>query len=128
MPPHFSIPLNLPHAGKIAVRIHDIIEVRGNHDGREYEDAMALVKRMMILLDPCLRSGENPGTEECGRMADEAAFFGRALVEAIIDAEITSDRIGQCIRNYFECLELGEEGAEISLRAGENPKSLQRPY
>ena len=128
MAPHFSIPLNLPHAGKIAVRIHDIIDVRGNHDGSEYEDALALAKRMMILLDPYLRSGENPGPEECERVADEAAFLGRAMVEAIVDADIAGDRIGQCIRNYFECLELGEEGAEISLRAGENPRSLQRPY
>ncbi len=128
MTPHFSIPLNLPHAGKIAVRIHDIVEVRANHDGDEYEDAMAIVKRTMILLDPYLRSGENPGAEECARVTEEAAFLGRAMVEAIVDAGIVGDRIGQCIRNYFECLELGVEGAEISLRAGENPKSLQRPY
>jgi hypothetical protein len=37
------------------------------------------------------------------------------------------DRLGQCVRNFFECLELGREGAAISLRAGENPRSMQRP-
>ena len=42
-------------------------------------------------------------------------------------AHVTSDRLGQLVRNYFECLELGAEGAEISLRAGEDPRSLQRP-
>ncbi len=42
-------------------------------------------------------------------------------------AHLGSDLLGQLVRNYFECLELGEEGSEISLRAGENPKSLQRP-
>jgi hypothetical protein len=40
---------------------------------------------------------------------------------------IADDRLGQAVRNLFECLELGEEGAEISLRAGENPDSALRP-
>ena len=41
--------------------------------------------------------------------------------------KLGSDRLGQHVRNLFECLELGEEGAQISLRAGENPNSVQRP-
>jgi len=127
MAAHFSIPLNLPHAGKIAVRIHDLIDVRALHDDCEYEDAMAVVTRATLLLNPFLRTGENPGAEEAERVREEAAFLGRALVEAVVDAGLESDRMGQCVRNYFECLELGEEGVEISLRAGENPKSLQRP-
>lgn len=127
MAPHFRIPLNLPHAGKIAVRLQDHIMYRASADGAEYADASALAERLATMLDPYLRSGENPRREEGARVAEEAAFIGRCLVEAIVDAKIESDRIGQCVRNLFECLELGEEGAAISLRAGENPKSLQRP-
>ncbi|MFZ5495316.1 MAG: hypothetical protein ACOZE5_08265 [Verrucomicrobiota bacterium] len=37
------------------------------------------------------------------------------------------DRLGQGVRNYFECLELGREGAAIPLRAGKDPESMQRP-
>lgn len=100
---------------------------RASADGAEYPDAAALAERLATMLDPYLRSGENPRREEAARVAEEAAFVARCLVEAVVDAGIPSDRIGQCVRNIFECLELGEEGAEISLRAGENPNSLQRP-
>ncbi|PYQ50387.1 MAG: hypothetical protein DMF59_10990 [Acidobacteria bacterium] len=58
---------------------------------------------------------------------DQAAQLGRQLVDAMQTAQVTGDRLGQLVRNLFECLELGKEGAEISLRAGENPNSLQRP-
>jgi len=58
---------------------------------------------------------------------DHAAELGRQLVDAMETAHVTGDRLGQLVRNLFECLELGKEGAEISLRAGENPNSLQRP-
>jgi len=37
------------------------------------------------------------------------------------------DRLGQSVRNLFECLGLAEEGAELSLRCGERPDSLLRP-
>jgi len=58
---------------------------------------------------------------------DEAANMARQLVDSIEAAHMGGDRLGQLLRNLFECLELGKEGAEISLRAGENPNSLQRP-
>jgi hypothetical protein len=54
-------------------------------------------------------------------------MLGRQLVDAMEAARLGGDRLGQLVRNLFECLELGKEGAEISLRAGENPGSLQRP-
>ena len=41
--------------------------------------------------------------------------------------KLGGDRLGQAVRNLFECLALGEEGAAISLRAGENPRSTLRP-
>jgi hypothetical protein len=48
-------------------------------------------------------------------------------VDAIEEDGLQSDRLGQWVRNLFECLEKAEEGLEISLRAGEDPNSLQRP-
>ena len=62
------------------------------------------------------------------KIRDEAAAIGRELVDAVVASQLTSDRLGQLVRNLFECLELGAEGAQISLAAGENPDSLQRPY
>ena len=53
--------------------------------------------------------------------------MGRLIVDDIERLGVGDDRIGQAVRNFFECLELGEEGARISLRAGENPKSALRP-
>jgi hypothetical protein len=53
--------------------------------------------------------------------------MARELVALLEPTRLKGDRLGQLIRNLFECLELGKEGAEISLRAGENPNSLQRP-
>ena len=58
---------------------------------------------------------------------DQAAVLGRKLVDQIEREKAGHDRLGQCVRNLFECLELGQEGAVISLRAGEDPKSFQRP-
>ena len=54
-------------------------------------------------------------------------MLGRLLVDHIERDQLGHDRLGQGIRNLFECLELGREGAVISLRAGEDPRSFQRP-
>ena len=51
------------------------------------------------------------------------AFYNVAL--DLPHAGTVATRIVRFIE--FECLELGEEGAEISLRAGEDPNSIQRP-
>ena len=36
------------------------------------------------------------------------------------------DRLGQCVRNLFECLGLPNEGRRVSLACGENPDSIMR--
>ena len=80
-----------------------------------------------MLLDPWMELDENPPGDLGAKMRDRAALLGRRLVDQIEAAGIGHDRLGQCVRNLFECLELGPEGAEISLRAGEDPRSMQRP-
>ena len=122
---HFDIPLDLPHAGRIADRILVIVQRHAEEKGVEAPDAIDAAERLWSLLFRF--SGEDDNPAGAMKIRDEAASIGRELVDAVVADQLTSDRLGQLIRNFFECLELGEEGAEISLRAGENPKSLQRP-
>jgi hypothetical protein len=75
----------------------------------------------------CSVSGENPPGPEAMELRDRVAMLARELVDRIEAAGVAHDRLGQHVRNLFECLELGEEGAAISLRAGEDPNSIQRP-
>lgn len=120
--PHFRIPLNLPHAGTLATRILYHLSPKTSDP-----DALGTAEKMAALLAPYRQSGENPPAEEAQRVREEAAALGRSLVETIERLRVGHDRLGQVIRNLFECLELGEEGATLSLRAGENPESVLRP-
>lgn len=117
MGPHFRVPLNLPHAATVAVRI------RHHRKGAADETTRKLVH----LLDPYREQEDNPPLEEAQRVAAEAAALGRRAVDEIEAAGVGHDRLGQAVRNFFECLALGEEGAALSLRAGENPDSALRP-
>ncbi len=125
--PHFDIPLDLPHAGRLADRILNLLERYISERGVEAPDALDTAERLSNLLFRFSAEDENPPDDEAKVVRDEAATLGRELVDKLIAADIMLDRLGQYVRNLFECLELGEEGAEISLRAGENPNSLQRP-
>lgn len=116
--PHFQIPLNLPHAGHIARRILSLLDTPGQS---------GTAARLADLLAPYFNSGESPRTPVAARVSDQAAVLGRQLVADIKRDNLGHDRLGQCVRNLFECLELGREGAVIALRADESPRSLQRP-
>ena len=122
---HFDIPLDIPHAGRIADRLLSLI-------GRSLEDleidAPALMEKAQQLWTLLFRfTGEEDNPSDALRLRDQAAQLGRELVTEMERAGLASDRLGQLVRNLFECLELGAEGSEISLRAGENLNSLQRP-
>lgn len=90
-------------------------------------EAENLALNLLKLLSPFREEGENgaPWLAECTRQ--EAARCGRRLVEEVEHSRFRGDRLGECVRNLFECLEMGEEGAELALLAGENPNSVQRP-
>jgi len=122
---HFEIPLDLPHAGRIADRIVALLGKHAEELGLEVPEVIDTAERLSSFLFRNTSSDDNPPNAMAIR--DEAAAMGRQLVDSIEAAHITGDRLGQLVRNLFECLELGKEGAEISLRAGENPSSLQRP-
>lgn len=124
--PHFEIPLDLPHAARVAHRIAH--RLSWTDPGRpEHAEVARLVDELLRLLTPYEVSDENPAPDEAARVVGEVLAVGRALVDEIERLGKGEDRLGMCVRNLFECLEHGEEGAEISLRAGENPDSLQRP-
>jgi hypothetical protein len=113
----FKLPLNLPHAATVAVRVR--------HHGRTWsEDA---TRELVHLLDPYRETEDNPPVEEAKRVVEEAAVLLRRIVDEIEAAKGGNDKLGQAVRNCFECLGLGEEGAAQSLRAGENPNSALRP-
>ncbi|HSP06184.1 MAG TPA: hypothetical protein VLR94_03360 [Acidobacteriota bacterium] len=124
---YFRIPLDLPHAATISERIATLVHRALDETTAEADSITELTNDLFDLLWPYRASGENPPEPEASETREEAARLGRAIVQEIERLQIGGDRLGQCIRNLFECLELGEEGAEISLRAGENPNSLQRP-
>ena len=124
---HFDIPLDLPHAGRLADRILNLLERHCEEQGVDAEEALDTAERMSNLLFRYSANDENPAGEEADAVREEAAILGRQLVDHLEADNIKGDRLGQYVRNFFECLELGEEGAQISLRAGENPNSLQRP-
>jgi hypothetical protein len=124
---HFDIPLDLPHAGRIADRILNLLERHAEEHGIDAPEVFDVTERLSNLLFRYSDEDENPSGAEAMRVRDEAAALGRELVAQMEASRIAGDRLGQFVRNLFECLALGEEGAAISLRAGENPGSLQRP-
>ncbi len=125
--PFFKVALNLPHAGRVVRRIVPLLPGPGPGDSADAVAARRAALALVSLLDPCLDLDENPPAELSAQIRERAATLGRRLVDHIERGGFGGDRLGQCVRNLFECLELGREGAEISLRAGENPKSPQRP-
>jgi hypothetical protein len=122
---HFDIPLDIPHAGRIADRILTLLGRHIEELNVDAPEALDVAERIWSLLFRFTGEDDNP--LDAPRLRDEAALLGRQLVDEMERAHIASDRLGQLVRNYFECLELGAEGAVISLRAGEDPRSLQRP-
>jgi hypothetical protein len=125
---HFEIPLDLPHAGRIADRLLIIVQRHAEEKEVEAPEAIDAAERLWSLLFRYSGEDDNPAEAEAAQVREEAAAIARELVDAVVAAQLQSDRLGQLVRNLFECLELGKEGSEISLVAGENPNSLQRPY
>ena len=122
---HFDIPLDLPHAGRIADRIVALLEKYTEELGVDAPEVMETADKLSSFLFRNTTGDDNP--PNAAEIRDQAATLGRQLVDQMEATNISGDRLGQLVRNLFECLELGKEGADISLRAGENPRSLQRP-
>lgn len=122
-----NVSLDLPHAATIASRIVRFLEARSGTEGEDDAELFRIAEELHDSLVTCSMNGENPPAPEAFVLRDKAAVLGRALVDRVEALGVAHDRLGQHVRNLFECLELGEEGAAISLRAGEDPNSIQRP-
>lgn len=123
---YFLIPRNLPHAATITERIHYRLVADGVTEDERAGELMLRVAALRRRIG-FYQGRDDPPDEEAEQAAEEAAQIGRRIVDEIERLGVGENRLGQCVRNLFECLGLGEEGAEISLRAGEDPNSLARP-
>jgi hypothetical protein len=118
--------LNLPHARTVAGRVARSLEAIGAF-GENGSSAAARLKHRVAQLERVLAPfDDDPGMAEALEAADQAASRGRDLVESIVAAGVSSERLGQHVRNLFECLALADEGARLSLRCGERPDSPMR--
>jgi hypothetical protein len=118
--------LNLPHARTVAQRIGRSLEALGAFGEKGNGHAAPLADAYDALETRLRGFDEDPPAAEALRAADEAAALARALVEAILATPARGERLGQHVRNLFECLGLPDEGAELSLLCGENPESPLR--
>jgi hypothetical protein len=118
--------INLPHARTVLGRIGRTLEAldafgeTGNGGAPLLRAAFAEAEAGLAPFD------EDPPLQEAVRAADRVALLARVLVDAIVASPARSDRLGQHVRNLFECLGLAEEGAELSLLCGERPDSPMR--
>lgn len=122
--PYFDLPLNLPHAATIADRIIKRLGEKEDVRRRTKEAASSIAAQLMFYRG----EDENPPEPEAEEVRQAILADARRLVDMIEQEGIGGDKLGQLIRNLFECLAEGKEGALQSLRAGENPDSAQRPW
>ena len=116
--------INLPHARTVAERVDRQLEMLRVLDGEGSKRLNAAILGVRNRLEPW---SEDAHPEVAATAADPIVDVSRELVRAILDDErARSDRLGQCIRNLFECLGLPNEGRQVSLACGENPDSFMR--
>src|SRR3954469_3273682 len=104
---HFDIPLDLPHASRLADRIVNLLERHIEELKVSAPEAVDAAERLAGVLFKFAGEDVTPSDAESLRARDEAAEIGRELVAHIEASTIRSDRLGQYVRNLFECLELG---------------------
>jgi hypothetical protein len=117
--------INLPHSRTVLARIGRKLELL---DAFREDEAggPALHAAFRAIETKAEPFDEDPALAAAIDAADALAGRARALVAALLDTPVRSDRLGQHVRNLFECLGLPEEGAELSLQCGEKPDSLMR--
>jgi len=119
------VQVNLPHARTIVQRVGRSLTALGAFP--EEGQAGGALYDALSALEASLREwDEDPAAEVALPAADAAAASARDLVEALLQTSVRGDRLGQNVRNLFECLGLPEEGAAQSLRCGERPDSPLR--
>jgi hypothetical protein len=122
----YKVPINLPHAATLINRIELRLAALQVLERTEAEQLLMLIEELQEKLGR-YEGANDPPDDEMQSVVEESAPIARQIVDEIEQLQVGEDRVGQLIRNLFECMGLGKEGAEISLRAGENPNSLLRP-
>jgi hypothetical protein len=117
--------INLPHARTVLARIGRMLDFVGAMRD-DAPGGPALRARLQDAERAAAPYDEDPALEAAIAAADALAVRARALVSAVLATEVRGDRLGQHVRNLFECLGLAEEGAALSLQCGERPDSLMR--
>lgn len=120
------VPINLPHARTIVTRIGGSLEAHGAFGEAGNGGTGALHEAFLALERAAQPFDEDPPEKDAFAAADALAVHARSLVAAIVETPARGDRLGQLVRNLFECLGLPEEGAELALRCGERPDSPLR--
>jgi hypothetical protein len=118
--------INLPHSRAVILRIGRTLEFLGAFREEANGGALALHAAFDALEREAAPWDEDPAQDVAVAAADAVAARAREVVAAILETSVRSDRLGQHVRNLFECLGLAEEGAELSLRCGERPDSPMR--
>jgi hypothetical protein len=123
---HRYVHINLPHARTIVQRIARELDLLGAFREDENGGAMELHTAVTALEQALRPFDDDPACEPAIAAADAIAGHARTLVAAVLATAFRGDRLGQGVRNLFECLGLAEEGASLSLECGERPDSLLR--
>jgi hypothetical protein len=118
--------INLPHSRTIIQRIARSLEALGAFGEEGDGGAVALHAACEALKEEAEPFDEDPAFEDTLRAGDRIAEKARGLVSAVLGTTARGDRLGQLVRNLFECLGLPEEGAALALDCGERPDSPLR--
>ena len=118
--------INLPHARTLIQRIGRSLEALGAFGESGNGGAITLHESFEALERDSRPYDEDPPFEQALLAADALAARARTLVTAVLSTPARGDRLGQSVRNLFECLGLPEEGAALSLKCGERPDSPLR--
>jgi hypothetical protein len=118
--------INLPHARTVAMRVGGGLEALGAFAESSNGGARALHSALDELERALREFDDDPPQAAALAAADAVAERARAVVDAILETPLRNDRLGQHVRNLFECLGLAEEGRTLSLLCGERPESALR--
>ena len=117
--------LNLPHSRTVLARIERMLEFL-HAFAEDATGGPALHAAFQALEREAEPYGEDAALEAAIAAADVLAERARTFVEALLQTPVRSDRLGQHVRNLFECLGLPEEGARLARQCGERPDSPMR--
>lgn len=116
--------INLPHARTIVGRLMYYVAQRPEVASAGEVDLRDMLDEMERELAKYDSDPPEPEAVATARRIGEAASV---LTDEIVRSGCRGDRLGQCVRNLFECLGYPEEGARRSLECGERPDSPLRP-